>query len=146
LILVKRSRIINTNMKKFSLITTVILFGFFLISCKKEAGDGGNSTIYGKIIARNYNAEFTQLKGVFNAPDEDVFIIFGNDRSFSERTRTNYDGVYEFKYLRPGSYTIYAYSKDSTLTLPSELTTVIRKVEISDKKQTVEAADMIIIK
>jgi hypothetical protein len=115
-------------------------------SCKKEAGYGGNSTIFGKIIAHNYNAEFTQLKGIYVAADEDVFIVYGDDRSFSERLRTNYDGVYEFKYLRPGNYTIYAYSKDSTLTLPSGIITVIRKVEITEKKQTVEADDIIIFK
>lgn len=132
-------------MKK-SIFITLLLFIILLVSCSKEAGDGGNSTIYGKIIARDYNAEFTILKGIYNAPDEDVFIIYGNDRSFSDRIRTNYNGVYEFKYLRPGDYTIYAYSKDSTLSLPSGIITVIRKVEITDKKQTVEATDMIIFK
>jgi len=132
-------------MKK-SIFITLLLFIILFVSCSKEAGDGGNSTIYGKIIARDYNAEFTILKGIYNAPDEDVFIIYGNDRSFSDRIRTNYNGVYEFKYLRPGDYTIYAYSKDSTLSLPSGIITVIRKVEITDKKQTVEATDMIIFK
>ena len=133
-------------MKKSFFLILVILFGILMISCSKQAGDGGNSTIYGKIIAHNYNAEFTTLKGIYNAADEDVFIIYGNDRSFSDRIRTSYDGVYEFKYLRPGNYTIFAYSKDSTLTLPSGITTVVRKVEITGKKQTIEAADMIIIK
>lgn len=131
---------------KNSIFITLFLFIILLVSCSKEAGDGGNSTIYGKIIARDYNAEFTFLKGIYNAPDEDVFIIYGNDRSFSDRIRTNYNGVYEFKYLRPGDYTIFAYSKDSTLSLPSGIITVIRKVEITDKKQTVEATDMIIFK
>ncbi|MEI6748623.1 MAG: hypothetical protein ACOYMF_00465 [Bacteroidales bacterium] len=124
------------------LLGVLLFFG----SCKKEAGYGGNSTIYGKIIAHDYNAEFTELKGIYDAADEDVFIIYGDDRSFSERIRTNFDGMYEFKYLRPGNYTIYAYSKDSTLLLPSGITTVIRKVEITDKKQSVKAEDMIIIK
>jgi hypothetical protein len=113
-----------------------------LFSCTKEAGDGGNSTIYGKIIAHNYNAEFTNLKGIYPAADEDVFIIYGDDRSFSQRVRTNYNGIYEFKYLRKGDYTIYAYSKDSTLTLPSEMYAVIRNVKIEDNKQTVEVEDM----
>jgi len=133
-------------MKKSFLFFLVFISGILMTSCSKEAGYGGNSTIFGKIIAHNYNAEFTQLKGIYSAADEDVFIIYGNDRSFSERTRTNYDGVYEFKYLRPGNYTIYTYSKDSTLTLPSGITSVIRKVEITDNKQTVEVADIIIFK
>ena len=120
----------------------VILLSGFLLSCSKEAGDGGNSTIYGKIIAHNYNAEFTNLKGIYPAADEDVYIIYGEDRSYSERVRSNYEGIYEFKYLRPGDYTIYAYSKDSTLTMASEMYAVIRKVKIDDNRQTVEVEDM----
>jgi hypothetical protein len=128
-------------MKKNFLFLLIILstLAFF---CAKDAGDGGNSTIYGKLIAYDYNAEFTSLKGIYPAADEDVFLIYGSDRSYSQRVRSNYEGVYEFKFLRPGDYTIYAYSKDSTLTLPSGLYAVIRNLTISDNKQTVEAEDI----
>ncbi len=118
----------------------LLLTAFF--SCSKEAGEGGNSSIYGKMTTYNYNAEFTNLRGIYPSADEDVYIIYGNDRSYSERVRTNYDGVYEFKYLRPGEYTIYAYSKDSTLTLISEMVAVIRKVTITENKQSVEAEEI----
>jgi hypothetical protein len=111
-------------------------------SCSKEAGEGGNSTIYGKMTTYNYNAEFTNLRGVYPSADEDVYIIYGNDRSYSERVRTSYEGVYEFKYLRPGDYTIYAYSKDSTLTLVSEMVAVIRNVTITGNKETIEVEEM----
>jgi hypothetical protein len=129
-------------MKKFLSFLLALLFGSIMFSCSKEAGDGGNSTIYGKLTAYDYNAEFTELKGVYPAADEDVFIIYGSDRSYSQRVRSNYEGIYEFKYLRPGEYTVYAYSKDSTLTLASGIYAVIRKVTIDDNKQTVEAAEM----
>ncbi len=133
-------------MKKKSLFFWVLLLGLTAFSCAKEAGEGGNSSIYGKIIAHNYNAEFTNLKGIYPAADEDVFIIYGSDRSYSERVRTSYEGIYEFKFLRPGDYTIYAYSKDSTLTLASEMYAVIRKVTVTENKQAVEAEDMKIFK
>jgi len=120
----------------------VILLSGVLLSCTKEAGEGGNSTIYGKIIAHNYNAEFTNLKGIYPAADEEVYIIYGDDRSYGERVRSNYEGIYEFKYLRPGNYTIYAYSKDSTLTMASEMYAVIRNVKIDKDRQTVQAEDM----
>jgi len=120
----------------------LLFIGTALFSCSKEAGDGGNSTIYGKLIAYNYNAEFTELRGIYPAADEDVYLIYGGDRSYSQRVRSNYDGIYEFKYLRPGDYTVYVYSKDSTLTLVSGIYAVIQKVKIDDKKQTVEAKDM----
>ena len=126
---------------KFSLFLMLTL-SILLFSCAKDAGEGGNSTIYGKIITYNYNAEFTNLRGIYPGADEDVYIIYGSDRSYSQRIRSNYDGVYEFKYLRPGDYTIYLYSKDSTLTLVSGIKPVVQKVTIDNKKQTVEAADM----
>ena len=133
-------------MKKASHFYGVLVLLVITFSCAKEAGEGGNSTLYGKIIAHNYNAEFTNLKGIYPAADEDVFIIYGNDRSYSDKVSTNYDGVYEFKYLRPGDYTIYAYSKDSTLTLASEMYAVIRKVTVSENKQSVEVEDIKIFK
>jgi hypothetical protein len=120
----------------------VALLGTVAVSCSKEAGDGGNSTIYGKIITYNYNAVFTNLRGIYPAADEDVYIIYGSDRSYSQRIRSNYEGVYEFKYLRPGDYTIYAYSKDSTLTLVSGIYPVIKKVKIEKDKQTIEVENM----
>ncbi len=129
-------------MKKSIPLVLVLLFSSVLFSCSKEAGDGGNSTIYGKIIAYNYNAEFTYLRGIYPAADEDVYIIYGSDRSYSERIRSNYEGVYEFRYLRPGDYTLYTYSKDSTLTLVSGIYAVIQKVTIKENRQTVEAEDM----
>lgn len=129
-------------MNKTSIVLLVILVSTTLFSCSKEAGEGGNSTIYGKIIAHNYNAEFTYLKGIYPAADEDVYIIYGNDHSYSQRVRTSYEGIYEFKYLRPGDYTIYAYSKDSTLTMASEMYAVIKKVTIKKNQQTIEVEDM----
>ena len=129
-------------MNKIFSVFLAITLSAALFSCAKEAGDGGNSTIYGKITAYNYNAEFTELKGIYPAADEDVYLIYGDDRSYSQRVRTNYDGIYEFKYLRKGNYTIYAYSKDSTLTLPSGIYAVKLQVEITDNKQTVQADDM----
>jgi hypothetical protein len=120
----------------------VALLGTVAVSCSKEAGDGGNSTIYGKIITYNYNAVFTNLRGIYPAADEDVYIIYGSDRSYSQRIRSNYEGVYEFKYLRPGDYTIDAYSKDSTLTLVSGIYPVIKKVKIEKDKQTIEVENM----
>jgi hypothetical protein len=129
-------------MKRTLVVFVILILSIAVFSCAKEAGDGGNSTIYGKIIAYNYNAEFTKLRGIYPAADEDVFLIYGDDRSYSQRIRSSYEGVYEFKYLRPGNYTIYVYSKDSTLTLVSGIYPVIRKVKIDKNRQTLEVGDM----
>ena len=129
-------------MHKLFLAATLTVF--FLCSCEKEPGEGGNSTIFGKVYVKDYNGTFTVLNGVYYGPDEDVYIIYGDDKTYSERVSTNYDGVYEFKYLRPGKYTIYAYSKDSTLLSPSGLIEKTKEVEITEKGQEIEVPDIII--
>ena len=114
-----------------------------LYSCEKEPGEGGKSTIYGKVFVKDYNATFTNLEEEYYGPDIWVYIIYGDDRDYSDRILTSYDGTYEFKYLRPGTYHVYAYSKDSTLQT-NALLPVIRDVEVPKKKQEVEVEDIVI--
>lgn len=124
----------------------ILLLSIFCTSCSKEAGEGGNSSVYGKVIVHDYNSSYTALNDIYDGADEEVYIIYGDDKSYSERIRTNYNGVYEFKYLRQGNYTVYVYSEDSTLTLPSGKYAVIRNIEITGNHQTVKADDMVIFK
>lgn len=124
-------------------LTAGVLLLFIVTACEKDAGTGGNASIYGKVIVRDYNAEFTYLKEEYPGRDIDVFIIYGEDKSIGDRVRTSYDGVYEFKYLREGSYQIFAYSKDSTL-MTNSIIPVIKEVTIEDNKSEVEAPDIII--
>jgi len=91
---------------------------FLLSGCLKEPGIGGTSSISGKIYAYDYDAEMNNLRAQYYAPDEDVFIIYGNDSIYSDQTKTSYDGSYRFEYLRPGTYTIFAYSKNIATKLP----------------------------
>ena len=133
-------------MKRSSRVFLSFLIFLVVLSCSKEPGIGGNSTIYGKIVAYDYNAEFTTLKGIYPAADEDVFLIYGDDYSYSQRIRSNFDGIYEFKYLRSGDYTIYVYSKDSTLTLASEIYAVVKDITIDNNRQTVEVEEIKIFK
>jgi hypothetical protein len=128
--------------KPFALICMLGVI-FIIASCSKDAGEGGNSTIFGKVYVKDYNATFTVLQDEYYGKEIDVYIIYGDDVSFGNRTRTNYDGTYEFKYMRPGTYHIYAYSKDSTLQTLSTLP-VIKDVEVTKKKQTVEVPEITI--
>ncbi|MFM7729115.1 MAG: hypothetical protein ACKO7B_20625 [Flavobacteriales bacterium] len=118
-------------------------------SCKKEAGDGGNSSIKGKITRELrviLNNPSTTV-GVFPAADEDVYIIYGNHVSPDDRVQTNYDGEYEFLYLRPGKYTVYAFSKDTNaVAVPwdEDHMTVLQELEITEGNQQVLASDMTI--
>ena len=123
----------------------VALLTICLTSCIKEPGEGGTGTIVGKVYAYDYNAELTVYRTQYYAPDEDVYIIYGNDSIFSDRTRTNFDGTYRFEYLRPGTYTIFAYSKDLQTKLPPPLA-VKKEVIIISNDQIVYVEDIEIIK
>lgn len=115
----------------------------FVAACKKGPGEGGNSSIKGSVWVKNYNASFTVLNNEYAGAGEDVYIIYGDEVSYGERIEANYKGEYEFKYLRPGKYTIYVYSKDSAATVNGDANApdmaVVKEVEITDKKQQVEA-------
>jgi len=115
-------------------------------SCKKEEGIGGTSSVTGKVIIRQYNGNFTQLIEQYYAPDEDVFIVYGDETVYGDKVSTNYDGTYKFEFLREGNYTVFAYSEDSAHYPTQHIIPIIKHVKISGKKQTVEADDIIILK
>ena len=114
-----------------------------MISCEKEPGSGGKSTIYGKVLVKDYNATFTLLQETYYGPEIWVYLIYGDDRDYGDRIQTSYDGTWEFKYLRPGSYKVYALSKDSTLQT-NALIPVILEVVVPNKKQDIEVPDLVI--
>ena len=127
-------------MKKIIFTKSLLLIGLsvFLFSCSKDPGEGGNSSIYGSVWVKNYNSTFTVLNGKYEGADEDVYIIYGDEKGYSDKVSTNYKGEFEFKYLRPGKYTVFIYSKDSTLQSPSGKIPIIKEVEITERKQEVE--------
>src|SRR5687768_7231654 len=119
------------------------LFLIFL-SCNKGPGEGGKSSIKGKVWVTDYNGEFTAVKGEYWGEDVDVYIIYGDDLSYGERISTGPGGEFKFNYLRPGKYTIYAYSKDKEATLgppvnPNAPDKAVKvEVEIKKKKEEVD--------
>jgi hypothetical protein len=130
-------------MSKRLIISLLVVMLF--ASCSKNEGSGGTATIRGRVLVKEYNSTFTILKDTYYGQDEDVFIIYGDEKVVGERVRTTYDGYYEFRWLRPGSYQVYCYSKDSTLQTLAKIP-VIRDVMIDDKKDVVEVEEMIIFK
>jgi hypothetical protein len=122
------------------------LLAITLASCEKGPGTGGTSTIRGKVMVREYNGDFTILRDEYPGAKEDVYLIYGDDFVYGDKFETNFDGSYEFDYLREGSYTVYAYSKDSTNLITAEVIAVIKQVEITAKEQIVVVPDIIILK
>ncbi len=116
-----------------------IALAFTLTSCKKTAGEGGNSSIKGNVWGQNWNSTFTILTGEGPAVNIDVFIIYGSETSYGDKISTSPDGTFEFKYLRPGKYKVYVYSKTSTASNPNGKVAVSVDIEITKKKQIVDA-------
>ena len=86
------------------------------------------------------------------APKIDVYIIYGDNVTYGDDQKTNYDGSYEFRYLRKGGYKIYAYTRVSAGTYqgaPNQLApdiAVVQSVSIGSSGETVTVPDIKIIK
>ncbi|MCA0428992.1 MAG: hypothetical protein LCH32_00655 [Bacteroidetes bacterium] len=119
---------------KFKLLTLCIIT--LLLGCSKQAGEGGKSTVKGKILVEDWNNAFTIKNGEYPGLDVDVFIIYGDNVSYNDKTRANYNGEFEFKYLRKGKYTIYVITKDKTLQSASGEKSIIINFELTGKKET----------
>ena len=129
--------------KLLALAVTIVLAA----GCKKEAGEGGNSTIFGK-VNKDIRVVLTNpatTQSTVIAADQDVYIVYGDHTSPDDRIQSNYKGEFEFRNLRPGNYTIYTFSKDTNaVAVPwdEDHMPVTLKLEISDKKQELDAGTL----
>jgi len=139
---------INSNWQsqiiKYLILCFVPAFVLSLNSCEKEAGEGGQASISGHVWVKDYNTSFTVLESEYVGADEDVFIVYGDDKGYNDKTTTDYNGDFEFKYLRKGDYTIYIYSKDTSMTSGSGKTAVIKNISISSTKESLDLGTLTI--
>jgi hypothetical protein len=132
------------SVSRFAFIVVAIVTLF--AACTTGPGPGGKASIQGKVKMTNrWSATCTELAQPFDsfyAGDVDVYIIYGDDPSYGDRVKTGPDGTFWFKYLRPGKYTVYAFSKDCNATDGSETKVVELSCEITDKGQTLITEDL----
>ena len=106
------------------------LFALALVmtSCNKGPGEGGTGTVQGYVrLVHHPDDDFTLTPDTMVAAKTDVFIVYGDESYFGDDRETSADGMYQFEYLLPGHYTVYAYS-----TLPSgEKVAVNETVELA---------------
>lgn len=133
-------------MKRFLFLPAIALI-LTIAACNSGPGPGGQATITGKVYVKgNWNSTCTLFTDSstgftpFYAPDVDVYLIYGDEPSYGDRVRTAPDGTFQFKYLREGTYTIYAYSNDCTA--QSGTTASTATVTISEKKQAVTLSNL----
>ncbi len=110
-------------------------------ACEKFEGEGGSCTLVGKVFIQNFNGS-GQLVEEYYAPDERVFIIYGQDSIYSDEMRTNYDGSFRFKYLYKGDYRVYAYSECDTCAAPE--VPVMVSATFTKNQETIHTADIVI--
>ena len=112
----KSVKLVYNKMKKILLILAGVSV---LFSCQKEAGEGGTSSIAGKIITydlRHFdvpggNQSVDTISSYANA-DEEVYIVYGDeDNLYDDSYNTSWDGSFSFENLRKGKYTVFVYSE-----------------------------------
>lgn len=102
-------------MKYGRIILAFLVMCFALSSCNNKEGEGGTGTIRGYVKLVHHPDDDYQLNvDTLNAAKTDVFIVYGNDEFYGDDIETDPDGLYQFEYLTPGDYTVFAYSTLAT--------------------------------
>jgi hypothetical protein len=100
-------------MKNFLIICTIAI-GF--TACEKDTGEGGTSVIEGQVykIHTFQNSSTGAMDTLYYQLDsgKDVFIIYSDNETevYDDKFETDYNGRYNFEYLRKGDYTLYTYA------------------------------------
>ncbi len=128
-------QMIMRHIIQFLVITSFLLF---ISSCTKHEGEGGTSSIYGKINVHLCSDNFDITYAEFPGEEIDVYIIYGDNEFYSDKTSTQYDGSYKFKYLRKGDYRIFVYSDDTLGQSASGHTAIIKSVEINKNGKEIQ--------
>lgn len=131
-------------MMKIGIIVILTVVFFLGTACKKVEGQGGTSTISGRIYVEEYDA-FGAIVQEYYAADERVFILYGTDDDiYDDDFRTSFDGSFQFDFLTKGNYRIFAY--EDCATCPSGEAPVIKEVVINENKSTIVLPDIVIRK
>ena len=114
-------------LKTFKSFLILAVTALLLSACNKGPGEGGTGTVQGFVkLVHHPDDDYTLTPDTMVAAKTDVFIIYGDEAYFGNDAETNANGMYRFEYLRPGNYTVFAYS-----TLPSgEKVAVSETVEL----------------
>jgi len=117
---------------------TLLAMGALLMSgCTKEPGEGGRALIRGTVLMQDINNNTGQPTGdPYPAQEYKVYIIYGDGDFYDDDVDTGPDGEYEFRWLRKGTYTIFAYSE--TCNNCNELEVIRTTVEIGDRKEVLD--------
>ena len=101
--------------RNLNIFLVTLLSCLVLAACNNKEGEGGTGTVQGYVKLVHHPDDDYQLSAdTFNAAKADVFIVYGDEAFYGDDTETNPDGLYQFEYLTPGNYTVFAYSTLAT--------------------------------
>lgn len=129
---------------KFTRLFLLLFSATILLSCNKTEGEGGTSTIEGKVYLRKVDGFGNTLEEYY-AADRDVYIIYGTgSKTYNDKFSTSYDGSFYFSNLTKGKYTIFAYTRCDACA--SGDTIVSQVVDITENKSTIDLGTIEVIK
>lgn len=97
--------------KVLILLWIVALFSMAFPACNSHEGEGGTGIVRGYVkLVHHPDDDYTLHADTIDAAKTDVFIVYGDDDFYGDDTETSHDGLYQFEYLNPGKYTVFAYS------------------------------------
>ena len=133
----------------------IVLFLSLLISfssCKKEAGEGGTSVIEGQVykIHTFQNSSTGAMDTLYYQLDsgKDVFIIYSDNETgvYDDKFETDYNGRYNFEYLRKGDYTLYTYADSIDVNNVNYDYPIFKHIKISSNNSNNSVEDFVIEK
>ena len=132
-------------MKRYgTIMLALLLASLTMASCNKKEGEGGTGTVQGFVkLVHHPDDDYTLNVDTLNASKTDVFIVYGDEPFYGDDVETGPDGMYQFEYLTPGKYTVFAYSVlatgekvavDETVTLERGKVAEVPTIYIHDGK------------
>ena len=93
------------------ILMALLALALIMPSCNKGPGEGGTGTVQGYVkLVHHPDNDYTLTPDTMVAAKADVFIVYGDEAYFGNDVETDVQGMYQFEYLRPGDYTVFAYS------------------------------------
>lgn len=119
----------------------LLMLSLFTLACSKEPGEGGSSTIKGRVFGYDINQSGNVTDSAY-VQDARVYISYGSSTTVDDDIRTSYTGEYIFRGLRKGKYTLFVYSQCNSCPFNQEV--VKQTIEITNNRQEVTAPDFVI--
>ena len=144
-----RGEVYVWSMKPFSIKLLALGLAVLAVSCVQTPGEGGRASIVGHIEeeARLVLTNGNSAQGdPYPARDHKVYLIYGENIGPDDQVETNHEGDFVFPWLRPGDYTVYTYSDDTTGINPPQDMVILQHITITAANEVIQLDTMRVYK